>query len=404
MNHVADHFGQWPDMQFDTCAVQAISIALERAVHWYAKGRRTAGRCRARVCAEERNRMSDADPITIEDKVSFLRRGDSYPTNRGDVEVVETHLSWVFLTATRVYKMKKPVCRGFVDLGTLARRRRNCAEEVRLNRRLAPDVYLGVVALTATDSGLALGGPGRAVEWLVEMRRLARHRMLDTAIRTRTVERAQIDAVGRLLGAFYRGTPPFPIAPADYLARARRWMEESLHVVEAADLLDGACAARTGRALREYVRQAGDGLAARAATRRIVEGHGDLRPEHVHLSDPPIIIDCLEFNRDFRMLDPVEEIAYLGLECEVLGAGWIGRAVLERYASISGDRPPAALVAFYTAARALLRAKLCVWRLADCAPERRPHWSERARRYLALAALHAEACVAGVSPLGPAGA
>lgn len=118
----------------------------------------------------------------------------------------------------------------------------------------------------------------------------------------------------------------------------------------------------------------------------IVEGHGDLRREHVCLAAEPVFIDCLEFNRDLRIVDPADELASLAMECELLGAGDIGRAVFDTYASVTGDAPGIALTRFYRAQRALLRAKLAAWHLEDGVSDgTRAKWIARAQAYLWLA-------------------
>ena len=130
----------------------------------------------------------------------------------------------------------------------------------------------------------------------------------------------------------------------------------------------------------------------RVEGRRIIEGHGDLRPEHVCLLEPPVVIDCLAFNRDLRILDAADEISYLALECERLEAAWFGAAVVEAYRQAAGDDVARELVHFYAAFRALVRAKLAAWHTHDAPPEARAKWIGRALEYLALAEAHARAC------------
>lgn len=154
------------------------------------------------------------------DKVAFLADSDAYPDVQGRVTVRETHMSWVFLAGDRVYKLKKPLRYPRRDGRFLWGREFLCREEVRLNRRLAPDVYLGVSALTVTADGrLALQGGGRTVDWLVVMRRLPAERMLDNAIAAGTVDRERIDRLGERLSGFYRGLAPEPVPPQAYLQR-----------------------------------------------------------------------------------------------------------------------------------------------------------------------------------------
>lgn len=141
-----------------------------------------------------RNTPISRPDASIDEKVAFLRRPEAYPSRPARVEVVETHMSWVFLTDELAYKLKKPVLYQFLDFSTVEARRLNCEREVSLNRRLAADVYHGIVSLDlGSDGNLRLGGGGTAVDWLVKMRRLPAHRMLDAAIRSDSVSAEDID-------------------------------------------------------------------------------------------------------------------------------------------------------------------------------------------------------------------
>lgn len=331
--------------------------------------------------------METATAIGLAEKVAFLERPESYPESPGAVEPIETHLAWVFLTDRYAYKLKKPARYSFLDFRSLAARRGDAEDEVRLNRRLAPDVYLGVVALVVDrHGGLAIEADGTTVDWLVKMRRLPRRRMLDFAIASGSVDAAALEGVTQLLATFYRQAVPVVVTPAAY---RRRFQEEiaadARALAEPRYGLPADAIARTAVGQHRFIEWCPELLDVRAAAGRIVEGHGDLRPEHVCLGPPPVIIDCVEFNRDFRILDPADELAYLGLECERLGAEAIGTAVLARYGALTGDHPPEALLRFYKSVRALLRAKLAAWHLDDRTVAYPSQWFNRARAYLALA-------------------
>jgi len=351
--------------------------------------------------------MFDPDEVGIAAKVAFLRRADVYPIPTRTVEVIETHMSWVFLTDSRVYKLKKPVRRDHFELGSVAARHRNCENELDLNRRLAPDVYLGLIplALTAHDA-LALGAPGRVVDWLVEMRRLERSQLLDVAIRAGTVDRTRLAALAQLLAEFYRQALRVTLTADAYRARCIAGIDDSVRALTAPRApLDRARINDIAATLSRHVRIHAADFAARVAAARIVEGHGDLRPEHVCLESRPLVIDCLEFDRDLRIVDVADELAYLALECEHLGAAWVGDGVLAACCALAADAPPARLVEFYKAARALLRAKLCIGHLDDLAPPAHARWIERATAYVALASRHAQALATSASSAlaGPPG-
>src|SRR3974390_797350 len=156
------------------------------------------------------------------DKVKFLTRGDSYYPAVPEVTCRETHMSQVFLAGDRVYKLKKPVRFPYLDFSTLGRRERACRAEVKLNRRLASYVYRGVTPLVLSEQGLAIGGQGEIVDWLVVMDRLDDSQMLDNVIRERRLHRWQLDRLVEVLLQFYRRAQPVFIAPAAHLAELWR--------------------------------------------------------------------------------------------------------------------------------------------------------------------------------------
>ena len=331
--------------------------------------------------------------FALEAKVACLSRPDSYPDRPAAVEVVETHMSFVFLTDHHAYKLRKPVLYDFLDFSTLAARHADCLEEMRLNRRLAADVYLDVVALTRLAGGqLRLAGDGEAVEWLVKMRRLPRGLMLDRAISGQRVSPDDVRRFMLVLAEFYRRAEPVAMNPGFYRGRFERDIRANQRELSVPDyglprtLLEAIAASQLdilNRQAAVFDKRVADGT--------IVEGHGDLRPEHIFLGRDPVFIDCLEFNREWRLLDPVEEIAYLSLECEHAGAPWIGEVAFETYSEHTGDVPATQLVRFYKSVRASLRAKLSVWHLRDhLEPPAREKWIDRARRYLELAHCYAQ--------------
>jgi aminoglycoside phosphotransferase family enzyme len=336
----------------------------------------------------------DCPEPALREKVAFLRQPQAYEAPVDKVEVVETHMSWVFLLKGWVFKLKKPVRYQLLDFSTLEARRLDCEEEVRLNRRLAPDVYVGVVPLTwSHERGLQLEGPGRTVDWLVKMRRLPAERMLDRALVAGTVGRLDAARVASVLVRFYRALPAVEMTARAY--RQRLVAEIEACCAELAQPVYGLGAARVGAVAHPLLVSLGVHQALvgeRAEGRHIVEGHGDLRPEHVCLLEPPVVIDCLAFNRDLRILDAADEIAYLAMECERLGAAWFGAAVVQAYREAAVDDVAEALMQFYGAYRALVRAKLAAWHTHDAPPEARAKWIGRALQYLTLAEAHRGVC------------
>jgi uncharacterized protein len=309
-----------------------------------------------------------------------------------DVQTVETHMSWLFLVGDSVLKLKKTVRYAFLDFSTLAAREFNCREELRLNARLAPGVYRGLLALRWGHGQLMLQTPDapadnawQTLDWLVWMRRLPAERMLDRLIAERTLMPHDIAALSQRLAEFYRTAPVVELRPADYLARFERELAISRELLLRPSFVTPASRA----ALQQYgaaLCRHGGLVLERAAQRHIVDGHGDLRPEHVCLLQPPVVIDCLEFNAELRAVDMMDELAFLGLECEVAGDASIGPRLLADCAHALHDTPAPALLHLYTAARALLRARLALAHLLEPAVRTPERWPSQARRYIEKAA------------------
>jgi len=314
--------------------------------------------------------------------VAALRLPSSYPDPVTRVDAVETHMSWVFLTDAHAYKLKKPIRTPLIDHTTIIARRRACETELLLNRRLAHSVYLAVVPVVRETHELRVdGGRGEVVDWLVKMRRLPADRMLDERIRQRAVGEDDVDWVAATLARFFAGAERVAIDGCSYRERiAADIADKRASLAQPRYGLDVAEVDAVYAGQHDWLARHGALLEDRAA--QVVDGHGDLRPEHVCLERPPVVIDCLEFNERLRELDPVSELAFLSLECRRLGAGWIGERLLAGYAAQTGDRPPAELIGFYQSHHALIRAAIAVWHLDDDSQDRSEVWHDRAHGYL----------------------
>lgn len=328
--------------------------------------------------------------VDLDTKVTVLKQPATYPDRPTQVDVIETHMSWVFLTTRHAYKLKKPVRYDFLDFSTLAARRHNCEHEVRLNQRLAPDVYLGVVALVVdADGRLVLEQPGKVVEWLVKMHRLPAEHMLEHLIMRGKVHEADLHPVATMLAKFYKDSVPISIDGKRYHSQLERDIEYSLRELSQPQYeLPGALITAIDNAAGELLRGEPALFETRAAQGKIIEGHGDLRPGHICLRPRPVIFDCLEFNRQFRLVDPADELAFLAMECERLGAPSVGQEFFRIYQQITGDNPSSRLVSFYKASRACLRARLAIWHTHELEKRDWPKWQTLAESYLRLAATY----------------
>lgn len=235
---------------------------------------------------------------SLADKIEFLMRRDAYQPPAPEVTRQETHMSQVFLAGDRVYKLKKPVRFLYLDFSTLARREAACRAELKLNRRLAPDTYREVLPLVLAGEGLAIGGDGHVVDWLVVMNRLDEKQMLDRVIADGRLHRWQLDRLAAVLVKFYRRVSPVFISPAIHAAELWRSLSYNRRVLlDPRFQLPVGCVRYIDAMQRRFLTGRAELLAERVRARRIVDGHGGLRPEHVCLGDPVRIIDCLEFTR-----------------------------------------------------------------------------------------------------------
>jgi len=325
--------------------------------------------------------------IDLDTKIQFLSQAGSYPEPTTNVDIISTHMSCVFLTDDFVYKLKKPIQLSFLDFRSLNERRHYCEESFRLNKRLAKDVYLSVVPLTLdTQGSLHIAGDGTAVEWLEKMRRLPDELMLNRAIKETAVSTDDIRRFMAVLIDFYDSAKPVKITAQAYRQRFIADIEANFQVLR--DRIYGLPEEQLKRlstALLGFVKDQAPLFDARVEAQRIVEAHGDLRPEHVCLLPQPVFIDCLEFDPELRVLDCVDELAFLAMECKRAGAEFIGEVMFDAYRASTDDTPPPALIAFYKAHRAVVRSKLSAWHILDYPTVEHPTWIQRAKIYLSLA-------------------
>lgn len=326
----------------------------------------------------------------LAEKVAFLSEPAAYGRLAGEVTCRETHMSWVFLAGEKVYKLKKPVRFPYLDFATLERREAACRAELTLNRRLAPDVYQDVVALMQSSGGLSIGGTGQVVDWLVVMRRLDEGDTLERAILEHRLEPWQLDRLIATLVQFYRRAGAVFATPDVHLANWHRSLAYNKRVLLDPRLgLPAGLVRQVDWAQRRFLAERWRLIADRVRGGYIVDGHGDLRPEHIWLGNPVRIIDCLEFNPGLRAVDPFDEIAFLCVECERLGDTRASLCIRRRAIHALQDGLSDELFAFYRCHRATLRARLAIAHLLEPSPRTPDKWPRLARTYLRLAAADA---------------
>jgi hypothetical protein len=330
------------------------------------------------------------DPLEIAAVKEALIRRTRFRDGPGPIDLVQTHISSVFLTPRYVFKFKRARNLGFADFRALAARRRFCREELRLNRRLAPAVYLAVLPLRRTGAGFVLGGGGAPADYAVVMRRLPAAAMLDARLRAGTVTPEDADRIGEFIARFHRRLPPARRfahigAPATW---RRNWSENFRQTEPAIGItLRAAEHAALRTAVEDFLRRNRRALLKRAAEGFVRNGHGDLRCEHIELGRRIRIIDCVEFSARFRYGDVANDLAFLLMDLCAFDRPEVARRVLDRYLEATGDRDALPLIPFYACYRAYVRGKVLSMRLQDrnLAGAARREVTARARSFFALA-------------------
>jgi len=312
-------------------------------------------------------------------------------------EWIETHISWVRLAPHEVWKFKRPVALGFLDFSTLAAREAACHQEVELNRRLAPNVYLGVVPVTENEAGrLQLGGDGPPVDFAVHMRRMPERNRCDRRLLEGRLERDAIVRLADTLASFHADVGP---AEAQFSVHGNR-EAIAANVRENFTQTRGSItkhiappqATDLERSQLAFLQNHAEVFAFRLESGRVRDGHGDLRLEHIYLDDeasPPevTILDCIEFSDRFRFADVAADVGFLAMDLAAHHRVDLAEALLARYSERSDDHDLFAVIDFYESYRATVRAKIAAILANDpkATSASRERAAEQARRHFLLA-------------------
>lgn len=295
--------------------------------------------------------------------------------------VHETHIGVVFLVGERAYKLKKPVDLGFCDFTTPQRRLAACRREVALNRRLTPDVYLGVSEVSDVD--------GRPADYLVVMRRMPADKRLTTLVKAGEDVRGVIDGLARLMAAFHSAAERGPEISVEGSRDAirTRWCD-SVRQIRPLRVLDNAVLDEIERLMLDFLAGREALFDRRIAEDRVVDGHGDLLADDIFcLDDGPRVLDCLEFDDRLRRLDGLDDVAFLAMDLERLCAPELAARLFDRYAEFAADPAPGSLRHHYVAYRAFVRTKVACLRAHQGADDA----VDAAREYAALTLRHLRA-------------
>lgn len=338
------------------------------------------------------------------DALTGLAESSAYPfdsSSSAGVERIDTHISHVFLTGARVYKFRRPVKLAFLDFSAAGERAQDCLREVVLNRRLSPDVYLGIAPLRRNAGRFLIGacaetlcGEPDVVEHCVVMRRLRRGRDLHTLLAAASIQMRHVDAIAATMARFHAAHGlgvPAPFAAENWLETttgpARANFDALLSVDPGIVDHDRVRAARE-LAARFALEHSGD-FEERRRRGRVVDGHGDLHAEHVWFEtdqSPPLIVDCLEFRQDFRRIDAASDVAFLAMDLIYRGYPDLASRFLRRYARDSADFHLFSVVDYFAGYRALVRAKVAALVAGDTSmsAQQRSGAASSTRRHLEL--------------------
>src|SRR5687768_5579961 len=364
-------------MLFSNPAMSPESSVLAARVSW-------AGiRIAAFICMK-RNRAAGCSQEGVTDQESLvftMLEPAFYPSHPKEILHKETHISHIFLAGDLVYKIKKPVKFSFLNFSTLGKRRHFLQEELRLNRRLSPSVYLGVLPIALDESGWRLGGRGKPAEYTLAMRRLPEKRMLDFLIETKQAMPAMMEQLAIHLADFHGSAEPLTgIKPEMNWATVQTEWNQNL-----AELKPRLAGAADRRALEVLDRFGADFLGRNRDlfARRVTDGwirdvHGDLHAEHICFAQEGIqIFDCIEFSDELRRCDLASEIAFLLMDMSVRGGETLRAPFLSQYRECLPDPEMPPLLPFFECYRALVRAKVHALRVG--------RWNDEAARYFRFA-------------------
>ena len=300
--------------------------------------------------------------------VQALLSPKAYPETPKQIKLVQTQMSFVFLADKYVYKVKKPVNLGYLDYTTLDKRHFYCQREVELNRRLCPEVYLGVVPITKGKGSFLMGGQGEVIEYAVKMRRLPQEAMMDVLLASNQVSPEMVTRVAQRLAKFHQEAETnASISAFGELKAINKNTEENFTQTE--KYIGKTISQEEYQRIREYTDSVIEGNASlfhrRIADGRIRDCHGDLHAAHICFTAGICIYDCIEFNDRFRYCDVASEVAFLAMDLDHYGRADLSNAFVDAYIDMSQDRELSQLLNFYKCYRAYVRGKVESFKLDD---------------------------------------
>jgi aminoglycoside phosphotransferase family enzyme len=314
-----------------------------------------------------------------------------YPHHPKKVELIQTHISYIFLTGEVVFKVKKPVNFGFLDFTTLEKRHHFCQEEIRLNKRFSPEVYIKAIPISQVDNAFRVGDDSRVVEYAVTMRRINEDHMLYRLLEAGKVKSEDMERIGQHLAKAYAAIP------SDGKARAFGSLDIiSINIVENFEqtkkYIGGPVSPEAFETIESwslaFMKKKKALFEQRVAQGYIKDCHGDLHLQHICVEGEKIyIFDCIEFNERFRFGDVASDVAFLAMDLDFNGYPDLARAFVDAYTEASGDTNLAKILVFYKVYRAYVRAKVTSFMLDDAGLDEKAKEDvlQQAKKYYDLA-------------------
>lgn len=358
---------------------------------------------RTRSTGNESSKLGDI--LTVQKQVvEALMNPEAYDEDPGQIELIQTHISFVFLTRNFVYKVKKAVDLGFLDFTTLAKRRLFCKKELELNRRLCGDMYLSVVPINKSDI-IKIEGEGETVEYAVKMKRMPQERMMSKLLERNKVDSKLVDRIAKIISNFH--------SKAETNRRVREFGSLSMigtnwkeNFEQTQEFVGETISLKDLKLIRERI----DGFMKRNASffgKRVAEGrardcHGDIHSGNIFVTERIYIFDAIEFNERFRYSDIASDIAFLAMDLDFKERSDLSDFFVKRYVNYSGDQELMKLLPFYKCYRAYVRGKVVSFKFKDpnVGDEEKSAAMKEAKAYFKLASTYAK-ILAGASVLNP---
>ena len=308
------------------------------------------------------------DNMTIQKQVvEALRKPEAYEKEGRQIELKQTHISFVFLTRDFVYKVKKAVNFGFLDFSTLEKRRFFCEKELCLNRRLCKDMYLKVVPVTKSDC-IKINGEGETVEYAVKMKRIPEEKIMTRLVEEGKVDKKLVDKMAKIIAKFHlKAKTNKRIGEFGSLPMIETNWKENFEQTD--EFVDRTISKESYQLIHkkvdDFMKSNLSLFAKRVTENRIRECHGDIHSGNIFVADKIYIFDAIEFNERFRYCDVASEIAFLAMDLDFKERSDLSSFFVKRYVKYSGDRELEELLSFYKCYRAYVRGKVTSFKLND---------------------------------------